>query len=162
MEAAGDLIDGIYMLGSVNGILAPLDGLEGEQLEYATTYQEKGAEYGMSTDDIFKGFAAQGFSAIMNIWEASQDVEGDVTGKAISDAIGATDGSQPSFGGPPLNCAGSTGAVHRRLQLRGRHRSMGCRDRHAGQRRPVAQRARPGGRHRTPPRRLIGQAAQLP
>jgi branched-chain amino acid transport system substrate-binding protein len=94
-------------LGSVNGILAPLDGLEGEQLEYATTYQEKGAEYGMSTDDIFKGFAAQGFSAIMNIWEASKDVEGDVTGKAISDAIGATDGSQPSFGGPPLNCAGA-------------------------------------------------------
>ena len=28
----------------------------------------------MSTDDIFKGFAAQGFSAIMNIWEASQEV----------------------------------------------------------------------------------------
>ena len=104
MEAAGDLIDGIYMTGSVNGTLAPLDGLEGEQLEYATTYQTKGAEYGMSQDDIFKGFAAQGFSAIMNIWEASQSVEGDVTGQSINDVIAATDGTQPSFGGPPLNC----------------------------------------------------------
>jgi branched-chain amino acid transport system substrate-binding protein len=59
----------------------------------------------MTTDDIFKGFASQGFSAVMNIWEASQQVEGDVTGQAISEVIAATDGSQPSFGGPPLNCA---------------------------------------------------------
>jgi branched-chain amino acid transport system substrate-binding protein len=107
MEAAGDLADGIYMTGSVNGILSPLEGLEGEQLEYATTYQTKGAEYGMSEDDLFKGFAGQGFSAIMNIWEASLKVDGDVTGQSISEVIAATDGSEPSFGGPPLNCAGA-------------------------------------------------------
>jgi branched-chain amino acid transport system substrate-binding protein len=106
MEAAGDLIDGIYMTGSVNGTIVPLDSLEpGQQLDNATTYQTKAAEYGMSTDDIFKGFATQGFSAVMNIWEAAQKVDGDVTGQALKDVIAATDGSEPSFGGPPLNCA---------------------------------------------------------
>jgi branched-chain amino acid transport system substrate-binding protein len=107
MEAAGDLADGIYITGSVNGLLAPLEGLEGDHLEQATLYQEKGGEYGLSDDDLFKGFATQGFSAIMNIWEASLAVEGDVTGAAIADVIAATDGSVPSFGGPPLNCAGA-------------------------------------------------------
>ncbi len=107
MEAAGDLIDGIYLTGSVGSIISPLDSLEGAQLENATTYQEKGAEYGMSQDDIFKGFATQGFSAIMNIWEAAQKIDGDVTGSGIADVLAATDGSEPSFGGPPLNCAGA-------------------------------------------------------
>ena len=105
MEAAGDLIDGIYITGSVNGVLGDLATLEGQQLDNATVYQTKGAEYGMSEDDIFKGFATQGFSAIMNIWEAAQRVDGDVTGQSISDMLAATDGSEPSFGGPPLNCA---------------------------------------------------------
>ncbi len=107
MEAAGDLADGIYITGSVNGLLAPLEGLEGDHLEQATLYQTKGLEYGMTEDDLFKGFATQGFSAIMNIWEQSLGIEGDVTGAAIADAFAATDGSQPSFGGPPLNCAGA-------------------------------------------------------
>jgi branched-chain amino acid transport system substrate-binding protein len=106
-EAAGDLANGIYFQSSVNSVIAPLDTLEGEQLEQATTYQEKGAEYGLSQDDLFKGFAPQGFTVIMNIWEASQAVEGDVTGQAIADVIGATDGTVPTFGGPPLNCAGA-------------------------------------------------------
>jgi branched-chain amino acid transport system substrate-binding protein len=107
MEAAGDLADGIYITGSVNGLLAPLEGLEGDHLEQATTYQTKGLEYGMTEDDLFKGFATQGFSAIMNIWEQSLLIEGEVTGAAIADAFAATDGSMPTFGGPPLNCAGA-------------------------------------------------------
>ena len=107
LEAAGDLADGIYLTGSVGNILAPLEALEGEQLENATIYQGKAAEYGMSQDDIFKGFATQGFSAIMNIWEAANAVEGDVTGQAIEDVLAASDGSKPAFGGPPINCAGA-------------------------------------------------------
>jgi branched-chain amino acid transport system substrate-binding protein len=107
MEAAGDLADGIYITGSANGVLGDLATLEGQQLENATVYQEKGAEYGLSQDDLFKGFATQGFSAIMNIWEAAQKVDGDVTGSAIADELAATDGSEPSFGGPNLNCAGA-------------------------------------------------------
>ena len=107
MEAAGDLIDGIYLTGSVGSILAPLDTLEGQHLEDATTYQTKGLEYGMTQDDIFKGFATQGFAAMMNVWEAANQVDGDVNGQSIRDVLAATDGSQPAFGGPPLNCAGA-------------------------------------------------------
>ncbi len=108
MEAAGDLADGIYITsGSGSNLLGDLETLEGQQLDEATTYQTKSAEYGLSEDDLFKGFATQGFSAVMNIWEASQAVEGDVTGAAIADVIAATDGTVPSFGGPPLNCAGA-------------------------------------------------------
>jgi len=105
--AAGDLADGIYITGSVNNVLGDLATLEGQQLENATVYQTKGAEYGLSQDDLFKGFATQGFAAIMNIWEAANEVSGDVTGSAIADVLAATDGSKPSFGGPPLNCAGA-------------------------------------------------------
>jgi len=107
MEAAGDLADGIYLTGSVGSVLSPLDTLEGVDLENATIYQEKSAEYGVSEDDIFKGFATQGFAAIMNLWEASLEIDGDVTGQGIAGAIAATDGSKPTFGGPPLNCQGA-------------------------------------------------------
>jgi branched-chain amino acid transport system substrate-binding protein len=107
MEAAGDVADGIYLTGSVGSVLSPLEDLEGTDLENATTYQEKGAEYGLSQDDLFKGFATQGFSAIMNIWEASLEIDGDVTGRGIADVFAATDGSKPTFGGPPLNCQGA-------------------------------------------------------
>ncbi len=61
----------------------------------------------MTDDDIFKGFASQGFSTMMNIWEASNEIDGDVTGQGIADVLAATDGSAPTFGGAPLNCAGA-------------------------------------------------------
>jgi branched-chain amino acid transport system substrate-binding protein len=107
MEAAGDLADGIYLTGSVGSVLSPLEDLEGTDRENAETYQTKSREYGLTEDDVFKGFATQGFSAIMNIWEQSLGIEGEVTGAAIADAFAATDGTQPTFGGPPLNCAGA-------------------------------------------------------
>ena len=106
MRAAGPLADGVYFVASANTLTSPLDGQEpGKNLDDATVYQEKGAEYGMSQDDIFKGFATQGFSGLMNIWEAANTVDGDVTGAAIADALAATDGSAPSFGSAPLDCA---------------------------------------------------------
>jgi branched-chain amino acid transport system substrate-binding protein len=107
MEAAGDLADGIYITGSVGSVLSPPEDLEGTDRENAETYQTKAVEYGLSEDDLNKGFATQGFSAIMNIWEQAQLIDGDVTGAAIADAFAATDGSMPTFGGPPLNCAGA-------------------------------------------------------
>ena len=61
----------------------------------------------MTTDDLFKGFAGQGFSSIMSIWEVAQTIDGEVTGQALSEAYAATDGTQPSFGGSPLDCAGA-------------------------------------------------------
>ena len=108
MRAAGPLAQGVYFIGSGNTMLSPLDGQEpGKNLDDATVYQEKGAEYGMSDDDIFKGFATQGFSSIMNIWQIANGIDGDVTGAAIEEAFAATDGSAPSFGGAPLDCAGA-------------------------------------------------------
>ncbi len=108
MRAADELAEGVYFVASPNALLSPLDSIEpGQRLDDATTYQGKSAEYGVSEDDIFKGFATQGFSAVMSIWEAANTVDGEVTGQSIAEAIAATDGSTPSFGNAPLNCAGA-------------------------------------------------------
>jgi branched-chain amino acid transport system substrate-binding protein len=107
MAAAGDLAKGIYLTATENSVLSPLDGLSGQHLDNASTYQTKGLEYGMTEDDLFKGFAGQGFSTIMTIWELSQTIDGAVTGQSISDAFAATDGTAPAFGGSPLDCSGA-------------------------------------------------------
>lgn len=109
MAAAGDLAVGIYLTSTENStLLDPAVLEEGSQhWEYATTYQTKGLEYGMTEDDIFKGFAALGFSTMMNIWEVSNTIDGEVTGGALDEAFAATDGSMETFGGSPLNCAGA-------------------------------------------------------
>jgi branched-chain amino acid transport system substrate-binding protein len=107
MAAAGDLANGIYLTSTENGILTPLDGLEGQHLDNASTYQTKAPEYGMPEDLVFTGFGGQGFSAMMNIWETANTIDGDVTGEAISAAFAATDGSDPAFGGSPLDCSGA-------------------------------------------------------
>ena len=108
MEAAGDLAVGIYLTSTENSVLVPLDGLEGQHLDNASTYQTKGLEYGMTEDDLFKGFAGQGFSAMMSIWQVADGIHSsgaEVSGESLSAAYAATDGTQPSFGGSPLNCA---------------------------------------------------------
>ncbi|MEM9712325.1 MAG: hypothetical protein AAGA17_08930, partial [Actinomycetota bacterium] len=110
MEAAGDLAVGIYFIGSGGTILQPLDTLEGTQLEDATVYQTKAAEYGLSDDDLFKGFATQGFGLLYTMYQLSTDIVaagGEVTGQSLADAFAATDGSRETFGGPPLDCAGA-------------------------------------------------------
>ncbi|BAN04245.1 ABC transporter substrate-binding protein [Ilumatobacter coccineus] len=108
MEAAGDLAEGIYFTGTTNSLLVSPDGLEeGRHRDEVTTYQTKGLEYGMPDSDLFKGFAAQGFAGMMNIWEIANTIDGEVTGQAISDAFAATNGSASAFGGSPLNCAGA-------------------------------------------------------
>ena len=73
----------------------------------ASVYQTKAAEYGLDPELIFTGFGGQGFSAMINIWEAANLVEGDVTGQAIADSFASTDGSLPAFGGSPLDCSGA-------------------------------------------------------
>ncbi|MFK7919301.1 MAG: ABC transporter substrate-binding protein [Ilumatobacter sp.] len=105
MTAAGDLAVGIYLTSTENGLLNPLDGLEGQHLDNASTYQTKAPEYGMPEDLVFTGFGGQGFSAMMNIWEKAQLIDGDVSGQAIADAMAATDGTVPSFGNSPLQCS---------------------------------------------------------
>ena len=104
MAAAGDLANGIYFVPSPNDLLSPLDSLEpGKNLDDATIYQEKSAEYGLAESEIFKGFATQGFSAIMNVWDTAQSLD-EVTGEALGEAFAATDGTAETFGGAPLNC----------------------------------------------------------
>lgn len=110
MEAAGDLAVGVYLTTTENGILNPLEGLSGQHLENATTYQTKAPEYGLSDDDLNKGFAGQGFAVMMSLNEISDVIVadgGEVNGQSLNDAYAATDGSQPSFGGSPLDCAGA-------------------------------------------------------
>lgn len=106
-RAAGELAEGVYFVPSPNSLLSPLDEQEpGKNLDDATIYQEKGAEYGLPESELFKGFATQGFSAIMNVWDISQTLD-EVTGASIGEAFAATDGSGENFGGAPLNCAGA-------------------------------------------------------
>ncbi len=73
MAAAGDLANGIYLTSTENGILTPTDGLEGQHLDNASTYQTKAPEYGMPEDLVFTGFGGQGFSVMMNIWEIANE-----------------------------------------------------------------------------------------
>ena len=132
----------------------PLDGLEGASTSTTPRpTRPRALEYGMTEDDLFKGFATQGFSAMMNIWEIAQTIDGEVTGEAIADAFASTDGTTPAFGGSPLDCAGApepyVSVCARRCQ------------RHSVGRRPArqvvdrAQRTRPRCRHRAAPGRLI-------
>lgn len=106
LEAAGDIANGVYISSTDNAVLAPLEDLTGQHLENASTYQTKGLEYGMSEDDLSKGFGGDGFSVMMNIWEISQDLD-EVNGQTIGAAFAATDGSEPSFGGANLDCSGA-------------------------------------------------------
>ncbi len=108
MRAAGPLAEGVYFIGSGNSLLTPLESQEpGKNLDDATTYQTKAAEYGMSDDDVFKGFATLGFSSIMSVWQLANDIDGEVSADAIEEALAATDGTKDIFGGFPLNCAGA-------------------------------------------------------
>ena len=105
LAAAGDLSKGIYLTSTENGLLSPLDGLEGQHLDNASTFQTKAPEYGMPEDLLFTGFATAGFGMMMNIWQMAQTVDGEVTGQKIADAFASTDGSLPAFGGSPLDCS---------------------------------------------------------
>ena len=59
LAAAGDLSKGIYLTSTENGLLSPLDGLEGQHLDDASTFQTKAPEYGMPEDLLFTGFATR-------------------------------------------------------------------------------------------------------
>ncbi len=108
MEQAGELAEGIYFVGSPGQVTGDLETIEGDQdLLDATIYQTKAIEYGMSEDDLFKGFGTQGWSLFMNTWLRAQEIVaagGEVTGQSLADAFAATDDS-PAFGSPTISCA---------------------------------------------------------
>ncbi|MEO1060294.1 MAG: ABC transporter substrate-binding protein [Actinomycetota bacterium] len=105
--AAGDLAVGIYFTGTQNGLLSPPESLDpdSDHYRYVTTYREKAPEYGLAEDLLFTGFAGQGFTVLMSIYEIASAIDGDVTGEAIAAGFAATDGTQPSFANAPLDCA---------------------------------------------------------
>jgi branched-chain amino acid transport system substrate-binding protein len=73
MKAAGDLAKGVYFVGSAGAALANADAIADPVWKAeAKNYLTKTAKYGMSQADILKGFATQGFTAMMTIWEQTQ------------------------------------------------------------------------------------------
>jgi branched-chain amino acid transport system substrate-binding protein len=108
MEQAGDLSLGIYFVGAGGSLTSDLDSIPpGKNLDEATIYQTKALEYGMSEDDLFKGFGTAGFSNMIKVWQMANsvvDAGGEVTGQTIADAFAATDNT-PIYSSTPLNCA---------------------------------------------------------
>jgi branched-chain amino acid transport system substrate-binding protein len=108
MKAAGDLAKGVYFVGSSGSLLNdpktitdPLDKFE------AITYQTKGKQYGLDATNLTKGFATQGFTGLMSLWELSSQivVKGDqLTPESLEKAYAATD-NQHTFGSSPLSCS---------------------------------------------------------
>ncbi|MEM8745588.1 MAG: ABC transporter substrate-binding protein [Actinomycetota bacterium] len=109
LAATGDLGVGIYLTGTANGLFTPADVLpDGEHKTYVTTYNEKAPEYGLDPSLQFTGFATQGWSSMMAIWQFAQGIDGDITGESIAEAFATSDGSTPTYGAAPLDCAGAS------------------------------------------------------
>jgi branched-chain amino acid transport system substrate-binding protein len=70
MTAAGAPAVGTYFIGAAGAALSNPDLIANPRFKFeAVTYLEKAAKYGMTEADINKGFAAQGWSVMMTIWE---------------------------------------------------------------------------------------------
>ncbi|MFN3214958.1 MAG: hypothetical protein ACE367_00505, partial [Acidimicrobiales bacterium] len=108
MAQAGDSINGIYFVGSAGQLTSNLEDIPpGKDLDEATIYQTKGVEYGMTEDDIFKGFATQGFSVMMTMDSLADEIAaagGEVNGATLAEAFANTQDT-PAFGSTPLSCA---------------------------------------------------------
>ncbi len=106
-KEAGDLAKGIYFIGSTP--ITTLDALTGLLKQEGTLYRDKSIKYG-AKDDYTKGFATQGFSGVMTLWETANVVaKGDakkVTGASVEAALAKTSATH-AFGSSALNCAGA-------------------------------------------------------
>ena len=107
-KAAGDLAKGIYFVTGSGGLSADPASLDNpiNQTE-SEAYQTKAVQYGLPKTEISKGFATNGFSVMMSLWERASEVAvsgEDVTGENISKAFAATDDDH-AFGSTPLACA---------------------------------------------------------
>jgi len=108
MKAAGDLAKGIYFVGSSGALLNDPSTIENARDKFeAEIYQTKAPEYGMPADQLNKGFAAQGFTGLMSLWELSSQIVvsgSELTGDAIATAYADTT-DQHLFGSTPLSCS---------------------------------------------------------
>jgi branched-chain amino acid transport system substrate-binding protein len=109
MTAAGDLAKGIYFIGAAGAALSNPDSIKNPRFKLeATTYLEKAAQYGMSEADIKKGFAAQGWSVLMTIWEqANISTGGDPTKLDPATFVAQFRGTSGNhiYGSVPFGCA---------------------------------------------------------
>jgi branched-chain amino acid transport system substrate-binding protein len=108
MRAAGDLAKGVYFIGAGGALLNDPATIENPRDQFeATIYQTKMIEYGLPDSELNKGFATQGATGLLSLWElASQIVVGggELTQESIAEAFAATD-AQHLFGSTPLSCS---------------------------------------------------------
>ena len=108
MKSAGDLAKGIYFVGSTGTTLQDLSTLTDPYDKFeATIYQSKPAQYGLAADQLNKGFATQGFSGVMSLWELSTELAADgkeLTSETFAEAYKTT-ADQHLFGSTPLSCS---------------------------------------------------------
>ena len=90
MRAAGDLAKGIYIVGAPGAVLNPIDSIEDPRDKFeATIYQTKLIEYGLDETELNKGFATQGATGLLSLWEYASKIVaagGEVTGAALGEA----------------------------------------------------------------------------
>ena len=158
MRAAGDLAKGIYIVGAPGAVLNPIDSIEDPRDKFeATIYQTKLIEYGLDETELNKGFATQGATGLLSLWEYASKIVadgGEVTGAALGEAYASSAGDH-LFGSTPLSCSTAPAAVRRGLQLaRSAPRSGTARSSSPS---VTASRSRPGRRYRAEARsrRLI-------
>jgi branched-chain amino acid transport system substrate-binding protein len=103
-KEAGDLAKGIYFVGATP--ITQTANLKGLLQEQSKLYLAKSDKYG-AKDEKLKGFATQGFLAMMNIWQlgtqASKGNPGALTAQGLEDAFAKTE-RQHAWGGSPLEC----------------------------------------------------------
>jgi branched-chain amino acid transport system substrate-binding protein len=108
MKAAGDLAKGIYFVGSSGAVLNDPATITNVRDKFeAGIYQSKPAKYGLAADQLNKGFATQGWSGLLSLWETASQIAvggGQVTSDSISKAYAATT-NQHIFGSTPLACS---------------------------------------------------------
>jgi branched-chain amino acid transport system substrate-binding protein len=101
MTKLGSSINGIITVGGLS-ILDP-DSLTGAYKSDALVYGTKMFTYSKDRKLTGTGFATQGFSGIMTIWQMMSAVKGKVTGPAVVNVLKNTNGHR-AFGSTGLYC----------------------------------------------------------
>src|SRR5262249_54533467 len=107
MKAAGDLAKGVYFVGAAGAALTNPDAITNPRLKAeAINYTTKAAKYGLDNSTINKGFAAQGWSVLMTMWEQAQLAakNGDLTPASFKAQLKGTSGNH-IYGSVPFGCA---------------------------------------------------------
>ena len=109
MKETGDAAKGINFIGSGGASLSNPSVLSGQAKFEAETYTSRMAKYAEGgADTAGKGFATQGFSNLMQIWELiNEQAGGDATkidAAAFAKVLGATH-NHHQWGATGLNCA---------------------------------------------------------